>query len=404
MRILVVSHLWPRKDWLNFGIFVAEQVAALARKCEVTIAVPVDRTIRRGELNIAQLFTGFLRYRIRTRPELVPVTGIQLIEVPYHSGLLGKARPQATVENLQRSLECEFKESYDVVHAHTLFPDGLACAQWLNNGVIPLIVTAHGSDVHSISKGIKKILPDLQCADALIPVSRVLGEQLVELGFDSERIRVIPNGFPADRFADVDDSHRDSMKISYLGNLGAVKRVDLLIRALQYCREDIHLDIAGDGPSRKKLEALREALHLKDRVRFRGILPREAVPYFLAGSSLMCLVSSKEGWPTVIYEALACGTPVLATSVGGIPEALGDGNLGILVPETIDPVTLAGEIEAALEVDWDRQVMKQIAQRFSWEELSGRLVILYQELLNGQKIHKTVDLSQRGISLGSGSD
>lgn len=404
MRVLVVSHLWPREDWLNFGIFVAEQAAALAQKCDVTIAVPADRTMRRGELTIGQLFRRFKRYRNRIRPELMRASGIDVRKVTYRSGLLGKAGPQTAVDNLQRSLEREIKESYDVIHAHTLFPDGLACAQWLKDSGVPLVVTAHGSDVHSVSKGIKKILPNLRRADVLTPVSRFLCEQLAQLGFGRERIHVIPNGFPADRFTGVDDSHRDNRKIVFLGNLGAVKRVDLLIRALQYCSEDIHLDIAGDGPARKKLEALVETLHLYDRVGFRGVLPREEVPRFLAGSSLMCLVSSKEGWPTVIYEALACGTPVLATSVGGIPEALADGNLGILVSEAIDPETLAWEIEAALEVDWDRRYIRQAAQQFSWDELTGKLVNLYQELLDAQRLHPSVDLSQRGMSFGSASD
>jgi len=179
--------------------------------------------------------------------------------------------------------------------------------------------------------------------------------------------------------------------------LGPPKRVELLISALARCRDDIVLDIAGDGPWRRKYEALVRELGLEDRVRFLGMMSHEDVPLFLAQAALMCLVSSKEGWPTVIFEALACGTPVLATAVGGVPEALEDPRLGTLVPADVSPERFAAQIEAALDSDWDHQFIKAFAFQHSWDELTDKLMALYQNLLAG----KLPDASDKEIYKGT---
>ncbi len=397
MKILVVSHLWPRRDWSNFGAFVSEQTAALAQRCDVSVAVPVDRTARRGEINLGQLLSGFKRYRYRTRPDLILVNELEPVEIAFHSGIMDQAKVPKAVDSLSRALDENFDESFDVVHAHTLFPDGMACARWLDKSDTPLVVTAHGSDVHSIPEGVRRGLASvINRADAVIPVSGFLRGELTKLGFEEDRLRVIPNGFPGHLFAGVEDSYRDTEKIVFLGNLRDVKRVDLLIRAIPYLPRAVHLEIAGEGPSRVRLERLVAELRLEDRVSFHGIIARRDVPRFLAGAALMCLVSSKEGWPTVIYEALVCGTPVLATSVGGVPEALADPGLGVLIPDTTDPEALAGEIRDALAREWDRQHIMQTAQQFSWDELSKKIMTLYQGLMGDRNTHSAASLSARG--------
>ncbi|TKJ41549.1 hypothetical protein CEE37_03010 [candidate division LCP-89 bacterium B3_LCP] len=382
MRILIVSHLWPRESWSNYGIFVSDQAAALTEHVDVTVAVPIDLTVRRSEISVLSVISGMDKYRKRTKPELISYPEIKLVEVPFKAALLRQKFTEKTIGNLSEALSSVSLGKFDLVHAHTIYPDGLACAQWLEEQKTPLVITAHGTDVHSISEGVLKLLdPLLHRADALVPVSNFLGDQLIKFGADKSQVRVIPNGFVAQQFSDVDDSHRDPRKIVLLGNLRPVKRVDILIRALQYCSEDIHLEIGGDGPSKKELENLVKKLDLQDRVKFLGLVPRKDVPSFFAQASLMCLVSSREGWPTVIFEALACGTPVLATSVGGVPEALSHAGLGQLVPPDINPEALAEEIESSLDFNWNRQFIRDYAGRFSWAEIAKQLMTLYRDIL-----------------------
>ncbi len=98
----------------------------------------------------------------------------------------------------------------------------------------------------------------------------------------------------------------------------------------------------------------------------------------------MSLVSEKEGWPTVIFESLACGTPVLATAVGGIPEALADPNLGTLIPAEIDPEKLSMQVQAALDRRWDHAAIRRNALNYAWPALASRIFELYQKLVGAK--------------------
>jgi len=380
LRVLIVSHLWPRADFPHLGIFVADQVAELANHCYISVVAPVDLTHYGEELALRELTSLMPKYRARSQPEFLPFGGLIPRVIPFRGRFLRKTFAVSTARNLCRALDHNKLDQYDLVHAHTLFPDGLACAFWLENKSIPLVITAHGSDVHSIPSGVRKALPAiLKRADRLIAVSRSLADKLIALGADPARISVLPNGFSADLFDRIPDIVRERRKIVFLGRLGAIKRVDLLIRALAHCPPDAVLEIAGDGAARSHLESLTRELNLHQRVKFLGMISREEVPRFLAGAALMCIVSEKEGWPTVIFEALACGTPVLATAVGGIPEALAKPELGNLVPADISPPELADQIESALMKEWDHAAIHQYALQYSWEAISSRIYQIYQQ-------------------------
>jgi glycosyltransferase involved in cell wall biosynthesis len=385
LRVLVVSHLWPREDWCHLGTFVSEQVAALSRRCDVSVAVPVDRTIRREELSPGQLLAGLSKYRRRRSPRLLPVEGITLRTVPFQGNILRERFASGTAKNLSSALSTELTDRPDLVHAHTVFPDGLACAYWLEEKKTPLVVTAHGSDVHSASPGVKKALePLFRRADLLIPVSRFLAERLIEFGAPADKIRVIPNGFPDALFRDLDATAREVKKIAFLGRLDDVKRVDLLIRAMAHLPEEIQLEIAGDGSRRNQYQALTERLGVAHRVRFLGMLRRDKVPRFLSRAGVMCMVSRKEGWPTVLFEAMACGTPVIATAVGGIPEALEDTKLGTLLPLDLSPKELAQALEKAISTDWDREYIRKHAFSHSWDRIADQLCEHYENLIQAR--------------------
>jgi glycosyltransferase involved in cell wall biosynthesis len=385
LNVLIVSHLWPRADFPHLGIFVADQAAELARHCSISVVAPVDLTHRSEEIGLKELLIGRPKYRARSQPEFVPARQIKPRILTFRAAPLRHALALATAKSLAHALETVGLNSVDLVHAHTLFPDGLACSLWLKDKNVPLVITAHGSDVHSMPPGVQKSLPQiLERADHLIAVSHALAVRLIALGADPQMISVLPNGFAPELFDLNPWPARDPNRIVFLGRLGAVKRVELLIQALGHLPNDVRLEIAGDGVERDRLARLAESMRLTPRVRILGALARADVPPFLAGAALMCLVSQKEGWPTVIFESLACGTPVLATAVGGVPEALEDPKLGTLIPADISPEALAAQIRAALAGSWDHAAIRQHALNYSWPAITSNIHELYQKLIIAQ--------------------
>ena len=157
------------------------------------------------------------------------------------------------------------------------------------------------------------------------------------------------------------DSHRSELAralagppwhLLALGRFVAKKGFDVLLRACALLRRDgfdFRLTLAGDGPQAARLQRLARSLGLQDRVTFPGFIPRDQTAQLFRGTDLFIMPSvvdragDRDGIPTVILEALLHGLPVIATAVGGIGEAIRDGETGCLVPPA-DPATLAAAV------------------------------------------------------------
>lgn len=364
------------------GIFVADQAAALSRWCDLQVCTPVDLTVRSEEVAPGQVFRGCPKYRSRSQPDLFCPDGLTPEPLDYHGRLFRHTFAKTTARNLARSLESLDLTGIDLVHAHTLFPDGLACAYWLEDKRVPLVVTAHGSDVHSMMGRVRRAMgPLLRRVDRLIAVSGALRRQLEAIEVPPRKISVLPNGFSANLFNGTPVNSERGRNIIFLGQPRPVKRVDLLIRALEFCDPDITLSITGNSRLVGSLKSLARQLKVEDRVQFLGNLNRDQIPQVLSQAALLCLVSSREGWPTVIFEALACGTPVLATAVGGVPEAVCSPDLGLLVPQDVNPRELAGTIMDALEKKWNHQAIRDHAAKYSWEAIGEEMYGIYQQVI-----------------------
>jgi glycosyltransferase involved in cell wall biosynthesis len=130
--------------------------------------------------------------------------------------------------------------------------------------------------------------------------------------------------------------------------------------------------VVGDGPERAALEARRDRLGLGARVRFAGRQPHDAVPRWLAAADLVVLSSRSEGHPNAVVVALACGRPVVATGVGGVPDILTGDDLGIIVaPENAG--ALATGIRQALSRAWDPARLTSAAHARTWQRVADDL-------------------------------
>src|SRR5207245_2236045 len=137
--------------------------------------------------------------------------------------------------------------------------------------------------------------------------------------------------------------------VAAVGRLVPQKGFDVLLEAFaRLDAPEVDLLIAGDGPERRRLEALRERLGLGARVHLLGAVDRATVASLYRGARLVACPSRWEGLPLVCLEAMASGRAVVASRVDGIPDAVGDGETGLLVPPE-DPVVLAAALGALLE-------------------------------------------------------
>jgi len=194
-------------------------------------------------------------------------------------------------------------------------------------------------------------------------------------GIPPDRVSVLPNAAPPVPALPAREELRRSLGIdgptlAFAGRLTRAKALEVAFAAVDEL-EDVSLLVAGDGEEREALEAL-----AGPRVRFLGLLPRERVLEVLAAADAVVLSSSWENFPHALVEALAVGSPVVATRVGGVPEIVEDEVNGLLVPPG-DPAALAAAVRRFFA---DEELRVRLtagaapsARRFSLESVIDRL-------------------------------
>jgi glycosyltransferase involved in cell wall biosynthesis len=156
-----------------------------------------------------------------------------------------------------------------------------------------------------------------------------------------------------------------------------------MIRALRDL-PDASLLIAGDGPIRGQLEALAGSLGLASRVHFLGSVAHKELPAVYSAVDLLILASEREGWPNVLLEAMACGTPVVATRVGGVPEIVTAPEAGLMIEERA-PAAIAAGVQRLLRIRAGAEKVRAHAQGFSWDDTIARQVALYRAVVEARK-------------------
>lgn len=217
-------------------------------------------------------------------------------------------------------------------------------------------------------------------------MSGALRDRLVALGADPGRVTVLRNGVDAGLFHPAADRDRlrqdlgvDGVVLLSVGNLIELKGHHLAIEALRELPGDTRLLIAGKGPMEGELRALARAAGVEGRVRFEGLLDRAELVKRYAAADLLVLASSREGMPNVVLEAMACGTPVIASNVGGIPELV-DAGVGRLL-ERRDAASIARAVAALRSGPVDRESVRTHARRFSWEATSRGQIELFNTII-----------------------
>ena len=387
LSVLAITSLFPSNVDPAYAPFNRLQFGALAKLADVSVlgVVPwrYGRWYARGSSRdvVREEIVDSLRV---VHPRYPSIPGVPSL----NAGLMAVA----LLPHVRRQVR---HARPDVLLASYGYPEGCACVAIGAMLGIPVAVKCHGSDLNRVPDDppagfqIRRLL---KRAGAVVVVSRSLMERGRELGIPEARLRVVYNGIDRDRFHPRDKRAarrrlglpEDRELVLFLGHLAAHKGVlDLVqaVRLLRVSRPQATVLFVGDGPLSGEMRALAAARgELAGAVLTYSTVPHSEVPWWMAAADVFCLPSWAEGMPNVVREAHACGRPVVATNVGGVPEAVRSTELGTLVPPR-DPVRLAHALTERLRAPvLAPEAVVALAEVPTWEESACKLNAILMEV------------------------
>lgn len=387
IRLLVLTTLYPNACQPRHGIFVEERLRNLLETGEVEakVVAPVPWFPSRSSL-----FGRYATYP--SVPEREMRHGVDVLHPRFPvfpkvgMGIAPVLLGRSLLPKLRRIMEDGY--DFDIIDAHYFYPDGVA-ATWLGERVgKPVVITARGTDVNLIPQyrwPKRQILRASSRAAAMITVSQALKDALIDLGVEERKISVLANGvdlnkfYPCDGTATRESFHGGKIVWLSVGHLIDRKGHDIAIKAA--AREpDVTLIIIGDGPEELALRRLAADLGASSRVRFLGHVDHSELPKYYSAADALVLASSREGMPNVVLEAIACGTPVIATAVWGTPEVIASPIAGELMGE---------RTAQAMQAAWkrlrqrshERGETRKYANRFGWNATSDGQIKVFESVL-----------------------
>jgi teichuronic acid biosynthesis glycosyltransferase TuaC len=393
LRVLVLARSYPNTLFPGLGLWVQRLVRECAKTCMATVISPVPYCP--PMLKLAEYA------RFRDIPPQRSEDGTQIFHPRF---VVAPGRSAYTTEavmyylGVRASVDRLFRQDgFDLIHAHFTYPDGVVAARLGARYGVPVIATEHAPWRPNWMDASKIVCRQaVWAAQRLrfhIAVSRSVRTTISEFTGTTERIRVIPIGVDGRLFCPSATGKRvRSKQILYVGFINYNKGIDVLLRAASRVLPRVpeaRLVLVGGSfyrNTRQQEDALRQlalTMDLQDRVTFVGHQPPEEVVRYMRDSALLVLPSHAESFGAVLVEALACGTPVLATRCGG-PEDIVNERVGRMI-EPGDTAALAEAIEHMLahrDTYDPRQLRAYALEHFAWERVAERTMALYAETQN----------------------
>jgi len=381
-KVLTLTTVYPTEIEPELGVFVRMRVQHMAASTELKVLSPAPIiNYRRRLLNFRR------RVPARRWDGAIEVISPRWFYPPGGGALNALF---LFVQVLWPAVRLRRSFPFQVIDAHFAHPEGVAAALVAMLLRRPFTVTLRGSEhLHGHYWLRRKWMGwALRRAGRVIAVAEKLRQYAIELGVDPSRAVTIPNGIDTDTFHAHDRERsraeygtaKETRLVVSAGHLIELKGHHRIVRAVRKLADDgidVELLIAGGRGRADDYEpALRREiaeLGLENRVRMLGHLDRVALAKLLSAADVFCLASAREGWPNVIHEAQACGTPVVATNVGGVPEMIPSENLGLVVPPN-DPAALHAALKQALSRQWDRQAIAAWGQARSWRQVAAEVL------------------------------
>jgi D-inositol-3-phosphate glycosyltransferase len=313
------------------------------------------------------------------------------------------------------------QQSYDIIYSH-YWLSGIAAASLRRAWHIPTVQMFHtlAEMKNRVAQTPQERETELRLncegeimrfSDRLIAATPLEKNHMTWLyGAEPNKIDVVPPGVDLDRFKPLDQRQArrrigippDDRMILFVGRIQPLKGIDTLIRALALAKhrepeltQNICVSIIGGDPNPdseveqrevERLNALRAELDIKDVVTFLGAKDQDSLVYYYAAAETVVMPSHYESFGMVALEAMACGTPVIASDVGGLSFSIEDGFNGFLVPGR-DPTALANKIILLLKYPDLRDQLSDQARtwvkRYSWVNIADEIEEVFQRTLNG---------------------
>jgi len=390
MRLLTYTTLYPNRTNPQHGIFVETRLRHILREpgTAARVLAPVPWFPFAGAA--FGRYAGFAAVPAREEREGVEVLHPRYPLIPK----VGMRLAPAMLAHWSAGPACALARSFDfdLIDAHYFYPDGVAAARLARRLGRPFVVTARGSDINLIPDypGPRRMI--LEAADqaaAVVAVSSALKDRMVALGIPAEKIAVLRNGVDTERFRPTEGGRArlglpaDAHVVLCVGNLAPVKAFDLAIDAIARL-PDSHLLIAGEGPARAGLEAQVRRLGLEGRVRLLGRQPQQALPELYSAADALVLSSVSEGWPNVLLEAMACGTPAVAVPIPGMAEVIAAPAAGRIAAAR-SAEGLADALRALRAELPARAATRAYAEGFGWQATARGLLRLFEDILSRRR-------------------
>lgn len=395
----MVTTSYPRFPGDTVGTFMEPIAREVARRGhEVHVVAPWHPLVRRGGRENGVRF-HFFKYAPLPQLNVFGYAG-GLRADTHLKGSAIAAAPVALAMGWQAAWRVARKVRATVMHGHWVIPGGVIAT--FAAGGRPVVISLHGSDVFVAERyRLARMMARsaFRRAGWITACSDDLRTRAIALGAPADRIEVVPYGVDAARFrpdADARDATRAALRLGAddpllfaVGRLVQKKGFDYLIDAtvaLLTRWPRLHLVIAGSGDLEGALRARAEALGVADRVRLPGAINQQEVPAWLAAADVVVVPSihdeagNVDGLPNVVLEALASGTPLVATRIGGISAVARDGETALLVPER-DAGALARAIERLLTDAGERKRLgvaaREEASERGWDRVAQRFEAAY---------------------------
>lgn len=393
MKVLSFTALWPNHMQPLHGLFVRERIKALADLCELRVVAPVPWFIPVRFLG--QRYYNYSQVVRHEKQGALDVFHPRYLAIPKVFNFSDGFLMFATLRTFIQQIRNEFP--FDLIDAHWAYPDGYAAWCLAKEMGLPFTLTVRGSDITAFAKERLRgylIHRTLVNASQIICVSESLQNHLTESGIPPEKTHVIENGVDCHKFSPVPKHEArnylnlpaNAHIVLSVGHLCELKGFHLIIEAVSALQAEtalpVYLFIVGGDASEPYSSILARQIaenSLHEHIFLAGPRKPDELKYWYSAADVFCLASSSEGCPNVILESLACGTPVVATKVGGIPKIIESKELGILVERNVKSICKG--IAMSLEQTWDFHKISAHARHcYSWKKTAGKIYNIFEGL------------------------
>lgn len=388
LRVLVLTSRFPDAVRPTLGIIMARQILALARREGVEVEVIAPLRLPVFPLSLAQRHRRLRAIPLEERWEGLSVRRPRYRTLPKRVAHEPRVLAR-TLLPLLRGVRERF--AYDIVAAQFFWPEGPASVFLGEQLGVPVSIKGRGPDVEMKARDprLRQLIVEAgKEADGVLAISEDLKERMAALGMPKERIEVHYTGIDRSLFRVREmEAEKAALGLSgpvllTAGNLIPRKGHLLLIEALRLL-DGATLLVAGTGPEMPLLRKRARELGVERRVRFLGVVPHHRMPRLYSAADVTVHGASLEGLSNVLVESLACGTPVVATAVGGAGEAVTRMEAGRLVRQ--DPAAIAAAVRELLINPPPRELVASSVASFSWERSGATLEAHLRAVVEGYK-------------------